>query len=69
MKPDPAARLKDLESHIAHLERQYDQLNEVVITQGRLLKKLQVQQQRLSDTVESAELDRIRANNPKPPHH
>ena len=47
----------------------YDELNEVVIAQGRLLKWLQAQQQQLSDTVQTAELERISSNNPKPPHH
>lgn len=63
------ARMKKLESHVAHLERQYDQLNEIVIAQGKVLKKLQQQQQRLADTVETTELDRIRATNAKPPHY
>lgn len=69
MTPEDAARLQSLESHITHLERQYDELNEVVIAQGRLLRRLQAQQQQLSDTVQTAELERISSNNPKPPHH
>lgn len=69
LPPATAAQLQALESHIAHLERLYEQLNEVVIEQGKCLKRLQAQQQRLVDSVGSAEMEQIRANNPKPPHH
>ncbi|MFM1770263.1 MAG: SlyX [Verrucomicrobiota bacterium] len=66
---DPAVRLHALELHVTHLERLYEQLNDVVIEQGKLIKRLQSQQQRLVDSVGSAEMEQIRANNPKPPHH
>ena len=44
---------EEIESHLAHLEHQFDKLNEVVIEQGRLLKKIQTHQQRIAQTVES----------------
>lgn len=75
MKPgphDPAAlleRLERVESHLAHLERQFEELDQVVIEHGRLLKRLLAQQQRLAETVENTELDRIKSTNPKPPHY
>lgn len=69
MKDALAQRLERIEAHLAHVERQNDALNEVVIEQGKLLKKLQAQVGRLSDSVESAELDRIKSTNPKPPHY
>jgi uncharacterized coiled-coil protein SlyX len=62
-------RLAHLESVLAHMEHQYDQLNQVIIEQGRLLARLQAQQQRISQIVEGIESDRIRATNPKPPHY
>jgi uncharacterized coiled-coil protein SlyX len=64
-----AKRLEKIESHLAHLEHQYDQLNAVVIEQGRLLKKLQALHQKVSQTVETMELERIKSTNPKPPHY
>lgn len=64
-----AERLEKLESHLAHLEHQYDQLNEVVLEQARQLAKFQAWQQRLSQTVEGIELERIKSTNPKPPHY
>ena len=62
-------RLEKIESHIAHLEHQLDQLNQVVIEQGRLLARVQKECAKLADTVETAELERIKGTNPKPPHY
>jgi len=64
-----AARLEKLESHLAHLEHQYDQLNQVVLEQARQLTKVLAQQQKVSQTIETLELDRIKDTNPKPPHY
>lgn len=70
MKPaELSRRLERIEAHLAHVERLHDQLNEAVVEQSRLLKKLQTQVRRVSETVETAELERIRATNPKPPHY
>lgn len=69
MDPELAERLQRMESHIAHLERQYEELNQVVIEQSREIKKLQTHQQRIAQSVETAELERIKATNAKPPHY
>ncbi|TAL07290.1 MAG: SlyX family protein [Verrucomicrobia bacterium] len=67
---DPVAKhCERLESHLAHLERQVEQINEVVIEQGKLLERLKKEVQRQSSTMQTLELERIKANNPKPPHH
>lgn len=63
-----AARLEKLETHVAHLERQFDELNGMVIDQGRELSRLRQQLQRVSASVEGIELERIKGNNAKPPH-
>lgn len=62
-------RLQKLESHVAFLERQYDDLNKVVIEQGRTLGRIQSELARASEALQAAEIERIRANNPKPPHY
>jgi uncharacterized coiled-coil protein SlyX len=62
-------RLEKLETSIAHIERLYEQLNEAVIEQGERLRRMQLHLQRIGSTVENIETDRIRATNPKPPHH
>lgn len=66
---DLSERLEKIESHLAHLEHQYEQLNNVVVEQGRLLARLQKENAKVSDTVQTIELERIRANNAKPPHY
>lgn len=62
-------RLEKIESQIAFLERQYDELNSVVIQQSKTILRLQMQLDRANEALETAELERIRANNPKPPHY
>ena len=62
-------RIDKLESHVAFLERQYDELNKVVIDQGRALARIQSELTRASEALQAAEIERIRANNPKPPHY
>lgn len=69
MDTDLAQRLERIETHLAHLEKQYEDLNQVVVEHGKLLRKMQANQQRLAEVVETSELERIRATNPKPPHY
>jgi uncharacterized coiled-coil protein SlyX len=69
MDQETSTRLEKLESHLAHLEHQFDKLNEVVIEHTRLLKRMQTQQQRIAQTVESIEIDRIKSDRSKPPHY
>ena len=66
---DYAERIEKLEAHAAHLERQIDQLNEVIIQQSQELDRLKKQVGRVSQSLESAELDRIKSVDPKPPHY
>ncbi len=69
MSPDPEQRLERLEAHLAHVERQNEDLNEVLIEQGKSLARLQVQIRRIAESVERAELDRVRSTQTRPPHH
>jgi len=69
MDKELAERIDKLESHLAHLEHQYDQLNQVVLEQSRQLVKMSALQQRLSQSVEAAELERIKSTSSKPPHY
>ena len=62
-------RLARIESHLAHLERQYEELNGVVVEQAKLLARLQKENNKVSNAVESMEMERIGANNAKPPHY
>jgi SlyX protein len=69
MNDEVAARLTQLESVVAHVERLAEQLNGVVLEQGRQIEQLKKQLQRQSHTLETIEVDRIKSTNPKPPHY
>jgi SlyX protein len=69
MADENSRRTEKLESHVAHLEHQVEQLNAVVIEQGKLLERLKKETQRQSRAMEALELERIQSNNPKPPHY
>lgn len=69
MDKELSERIEKLESSLAHLEHQYDQLNQVVLEQGKQLARLQSAQQKVSQTVETMELERIKGTNQKPPHY
>jgi uncharacterized coiled-coil protein SlyX len=69
MNDEILQRFERLEASVAHLEHQVEQLNEVVTGQSKLVEHLKKQSQRQSDVLQTFELERIKANNPKPPHH
>jgi SlyX protein len=69
MSDEAEQRLERIEAHVAHLEHQVEQLNGVLIEQGRFVEQLKRQAQRQSATLEAIELERIKATNPKPPHY
>jgi uncharacterized coiled-coil protein SlyX len=62
-------RFENLEANLAHLERQVEQLNEVLVDQSKLVDRLKKEVQRQSAAMQTLELERIKTNNPKPPHH
>ncbi len=68
MNEDLEQRLACIEGHLAHVERQNEELNAVVVEQGKTITKLQSIVRRISESVENTELDRIRADTSKPPH-
>ena len=69
MAHENSQRMEKLESHVAHLEHQVEQLNEVIIEQGKLLDKLKKEIQRQSNSLQTLELERVRSNTQKPPHY
>jgi uncharacterized coiled-coil protein SlyX len=69
MTDETNQRFEKMEANIAHLEHQVEQLNEVIIEQGKLVERLKKEVQRQSTAMQTLELERIKANNPKPPHH
>ncbi len=69
MPDENAQRMDKLESHVAHLEHQVEQLNGVIIEQGKLLDRLKKEVQRQSSILQTLELERMKSNNQKPPHY
>lgn len=69
MADENSRRVENIESHVAHLEHQVEQLNAVVIEQGKILERLKKEVQRQTRAMESLELERIQSNNQKPPHY
>jgi uncharacterized coiled-coil protein SlyX len=69
MNDDISKRFERIEAHVAHLEHQVEQLNEVVTGQDKLIELLKKQIQRQSGVLETMELERIKDNNVRPPHH
>lgn len=69
MNDETLQRFERLEASVAHLENQVEQLNEVVTGQAKLVELLKKQVQRQSGVLETMEMERIKANNTKPPHH
>jgi SlyX protein len=63
------ARLGKIESHIAHLEHQVEQMNGVIVEQGKLIDRLKKEAQRQNTAMETLELEHIKANITKPPHY
>ena len=69
MNDEILRRLERLEANGAHLEHHLEQLNEVVTGQGKLIEVLKKQVQRQSGVLETIELERVKSNNARPPHH
>jgi uncharacterized coiled-coil protein SlyX len=69
MSDEAAHRLDRVEATLAHLEQQVEQLNGVIISQGKELDQFKKLMQRQAATLESIELERVKSTNPKPPHY
>lgn len=61
--------LLELEKRITYLEKYVDELNEVVIEQGRIITKLRAELITMRDKSENSPVDPARAGNEKPPHY
>jgi uncharacterized coiled-coil protein SlyX len=69
MAEETLQRMERLESNLAHLEHQVDQLNQVVAEQNQLLERLKKEVSRQSNAMQMLELERIKGNVTKPPHY
>lgn len=69
MADENSRRIDRLEANLAHLEHQVEQLNGVIIEQGKLLERMKREVQRQSTAMQTLELERVKSNNQKPPHY
>ena len=69
MNNEDAARFDRLEFQLAHVEHLSEQLNAMVIAQGRELDRMRKLLQQQGLVLETIELERIKDTNPKPPHY
>ncbi len=69
MADENSRRTDKLEANLAHLEHQVEQLNGVIIEQGKLLERLKKEVLRQSTAMQTLELERVKANHQKPPHY
>ena len=69
MKDEILQRLERIEEHVAHLERQVEQLNGVIVEQGRSVEQARKQLQQQAAVLETLEWERIKGNTARPPHH
>ena len=69
MNDEISERFARLESHVAHLEHQVEELNGVVIQQAKIIERMRKQLQMQARTLETSQIEEAKANNPKPPHH
>jgi SlyX protein len=69
MPDENSQRVDKLELHLAHVEHQVEQLNGVIVEQGKLLDRLKKEVQRQSNMMQTLELERMKSNDQKPPHY
>jgi SlyX protein len=63
------ARLERVEAALAHLERGHDDLDAVVVEQGREIARLRKRLEELGDTVRAQDAGGQPAPDRKPPHY
>jgi SlyX protein len=61
--------LVELENRISYLERYIDELNEVVIEQGKTIDRIKWELKTMRDKSESSPVDPSRPADEKPPHY
>ncbi|HIG30066.1 MAG TPA: hypothetical protein EYQ50_20630 [Verrucomicrobiales bacterium] len=69
MPQEEEDRLIQFESALAHLENQNDQLNKIVMEQGKILYRLESRQEKLIEALRDLHQDKISRDSRKPPHY
>ncbi len=61
--------METLEIKITHLEYLCDQLNSVIVDQGKRITRLENELRGITNSVQEIEMERVRNTNVKPPHY
>lgn len=69
MDHESSERIQKLEADVAQLERMVEQINEVIVEQGKSIERLKLQMRGQAESLEEIERERIKSTNAKPPHY
>ena len=69
MALEKEARFVKIESALAHMEQMTETLNETIIEQDKIIRRLSQQVEQLANRLASDDMNAIKENVTKPPHY
>ena len=69
MTSEEEERFVKIESSLAHMEKMAETLNEPVIEQDKIIRRLSQQVEQLTNRLASDDMNAIKENVTKPPHY
>ncbi len=69
MTSEEEERFVKIESSLAHMEKMAETLNETVIEQDKIIRRLSQQVEQLTNRLASDDMNAIKENVTKPPHY
>ena len=69
MTSEEEERFVKIESSLAHMEKMAETLNETIIEQDKIIRRLSQQVEQLANRLASDDMNAIKENTTKPPHY
>ena len=69
MTSEEEERFVKIESSLAHMEKMAETLNETIIEQDKIIRRLSQQVEQLANRLASDDINAIKENVTKPPHY
>ena len=69
MTSEEEERFVKIESSLAHMEKMAETLNETIIEQDKIIRRLSQQVEQLANRLASDDMNAIKENVTKPPHY
>ena len=69
MTSEEEERFVKIESSLAHMEKMAETLNETIIEQDKIIRRLSQQVEQLTNRLASDDMNAIKENVTKPPHY